>query len=169
MEAIKVILKQGAMQTSMFNKALDGVSDEQGLVRLNGDGNHLRWIAGHLTVIRYRLARRYGAQIEDYPHLDKYVLKDVPVPPNARALDTNIEYPTVKQIHDQWNYVSPLLWDAVAKLTPEELNTELKFKSPLGNAVIDSIAFTVMHEAYHVGQMSIIRKAIGHKAMNLLG
>ena len=34
-----------------------------------------------------------------------------------------------------------------------------------GKTIEDFLTFVVMHETFHVGQMSIIRKALGYQAM----
>ena len=36
-----------------------------------------------------------------------------------------------------------------------------------GNSLEDILAFIVMHESYHIGQMSIMRKQLGYASMQL--
>jgi uncharacterized damage-inducible protein DinB len=167
MSAINIVTREITLNTKLLNNGLDGISDSESILRLDGKGNHMRWLAGHLTGIRYRFVKRLGGQIEDYPHTDKYVLKDVPVPPNARALDPTIDYPTLKETLEQWNKASEIMIAAIGKLSEAQLNAESPFSPPFGgNTVLDSLAFLPLHEFYHIGQMSLIRTILGHKPLS---
>lgn len=165
MSAIDIVTREISLNGKLFGNVLEGITDNESVIRLNGKGNHLRWLAGHLTGIRYRFVKRLGGQIEDYPHTDKYVLKDVPVPPNARPLDEGIDYPSLVETLTQWNKASALLTDAIAKLKEEQLTMTSPFSPPTGgNTLLDALAFLAYHEAYHLGQMGQIRVCLGQSA-----
>lgn len=165
MSAIDIVTREIMLNSKLFGNVLEGITDKESTARLNGKGNHLRWLAGHLTGIRYRFVKRLGGHIEEYPHTDKYVLKDVPVPPNARPLDEGIEYPSLAETLDQWNKVSALLAEAISKLKEEQLSMASSFSPPTGgNTLLDALSFLAYHEGYHLGQMGQLRVCLGHSA-----
>lgn len=166
MKAIEIILKQAELNTKLFNNVLEGVEDENSTFSLHGKTNHLRWITGHLFLGRYRSIMRLGGTQEPYPHMDKYVLKDVP-PPNARPMDLNIDYPDLQETLRSWNKTSPDLINMIQNLSDEKLNGEGFFTSPTGGTtLIENFAFLTHHEMYHIGQMGLLRKSFSYTPMS---
>ena len=166
MNNTQIITRQLILQTKFFKNVLLDINDEESKIRMNKQTNHLAWIAGHLVVIRFGLAVRFGLRRYKYPHLDLFVIKDIP-PPNAKSLDENINYPHLNETLNYWDSYSEYLINKLPVLTEEQLNSELNFETPIGGkSVLESLAFSVSHEAYHIGQMSIIRKSLGHTAMD---
>ncbi len=162
---METIIKQLSMNTRWYINVLEGITDEEAAKRLNRNVNHLKWIAGHLLLGRYRSISRSGADIEPYPHVDKFIRKDTP-PPNAIPIDDSIEYPPLKETLEFWNAVSEKFLSRLPLISEEKLSAELPFTLPInGKTLRDVFAFTASHEAYHIGQMSFIRKSLGHKVM----
>ena len=165
MNSVQIITRQFVMQTRFYKNVLSDINEEESRLRLNKHTNHLAWIAGHLAVIRFGLAVRLGLRTNKYPHMDLFVIKDIP-PPNAKALDESVNYPGLSVTLKYWDSYSEFLTKRLPLLSEEQLNSELAFTTPIGGkSVLESLAFTVSHESYHIGQMSIIRKSLGHKAM----
>ena len=165
MNSIQIITRQLILNTKFYKNVLSDINNEESKIRLSGKTNHLAWIAGHLVVIRFGLAVRFGLRRNKYPHLDLFVKKDIP-PPNAKPLDESYNYPVLDETLEYWNSYSEYLTSKLPALTEEQLNFELPFDTPIGGkTILESLAFTASHEAYHIGQMSIIRKSIGHTAM----
>lgn len=166
MTGIQIITKQFILCSRLYKNVLEGINDEKSVVRLSDHVNHLRWIAGHLLMIRYRNIVRLGLESEVYPHADKFIIPDMP-PPNARPIDSTIEYPTLKESLSYWDLYSEYTLKALPALTEEQLNTEGTFESPIGGkTLLDTLAFIATHEVYHIGQMGLIRKTLGYKAMS---
>jgi len=165
MNGIQIIIRQLILQTRFYKNVLLDINEEESKFRLNEHTNHLAWIAGHLVVIRFGLAVRFGLRRNKYPHLELFVIKDIP-PPNAKQLDESVNYPGLNETLKYWDSYSDFLIERLPFLSDEKLNSELAFTTPIGGkSVLESLAFTVSHESYHIGQMSIIRKSLGHKAM----
>jgi uncharacterized damage-inducible protein DinB len=167
-KSIETILKQYSFNTRLFKNVLEGINDEESTKRLTDNINHLRWIAGHLTMGRYRNIMRTGLQAEVYPHIDKFIKKDTP-PPNAVALDVNMVYPSLEESMRHWNMYSEVLENGIPTLSEDALAAETPFRTIMGgNTVLDALEFVAMHEQYHIGQMSVIRRALGHSAMSFM-
>lgn len=163
---LQVIKRQFELSTRLFRNVLKDVKQEEGAHRLNGRGNHLQWIAGHLISIRHRNAQRFAKEMAPYAHNDKFVIPDMP-PPNARPLDENISYPELSELLQDWDKCSAALLEALDGITAEQLSTEGTFSTPLGGkTLLDMLAFIAYHEAFHIGQMSMLRRSLGHQAMS---
>ncbi|HWB27492.1 MAG TPA: DinB family protein [Chitinophagaceae bacterium] len=162
---IQPIAKQFALHTRLFNNVLEGVADEKGNQRLNQQVNHLQWIAGHLTNARYNQAPMLGLTAV-FPYKDLYTDASKP-PPNNRAIDESIAYPSLAEILGYWNSFAAPFTEAVANMGEEQLAGKLPFGIPIGdNTILGLMAFLASHESSHIGQMSIIRKYIGLDAMS---
>jgi len=165
MTSTETMSKQFALHNRLFNNVLEGIADASGNMRLNDQVNHLQWIAGHLTDTRYKFAPMFGLQA-NYPHTNLFTDPTQP-PPNNRAIDESIAYPALSETLQYWNELSTPFADAVAAITNEQAEAELPFGTPIGGkTLIGLLAFLTSHESYHIGQMSIIRKALGLSAMS---
>lgn len=165
----EIIIKQFNYQTRLFKNAIEGIDEQNSLTRLYNKTNNLRWIAGHLIVVRYRSITRMNVEVEQYPHYDKFTLKDATPPtPVTKAFDDSIEYPPLSESRKYWDIYSETMMKNLALLNNEQLSAGVPFEVPIGgNTLRDLLAFIATHECYHIGQMSIIRKALGYPPMIL--
>ncbi|MGZ4054044.1 MAG: DinB family protein [Bacteroidia bacterium] len=153
--------------TDWYLSVLEDISDKDGNIVLNDHTNSLEWLAGHLIVGRYRNMVRLGLQVEPYKNLDKFIDQTIP-PPNAIAFDSKIKYPGLTECKEQWTSYSNSFLEALKNVNESVLKKEVPFSFPTGgNTVEDALAFVVMHETYHIGQMSVIRKSLGYPSMQL--
>jgi len=165
MSSIQIISMQFALHTRLFNNVLEGVEESQGAKRMSEHVNHLQWIAGHLTNARYNYAPMVGL-IEIFPYKELYTDTTAP-PPNNRAIDASLKYPSLGEILKYWNSYAPAFVEAVSKLSDTQTATELPFGTPIGDkTMLGFFGFLVSHESYHIGQMSIIRRYLGLDPMS---
>jgi hypothetical protein len=165
MSSIKITKIQFDLQTRLFNNVLEGIADAIGNERLNDQVNHLQWIAGHLTNARYNFAPMLGIN-ESFPYKELYTDASKP-PPNNRAMDVTVTYPSLSEIAIYWNRMAPLLTESLSKLSEEQLAAELPFAMPIDdNSLGGFLGFLASHESCHIGQMSLIRKYLGLDAMS---
>ncbi|MBS1933001.1 MAG: DinB family protein [Bacteroidetes bacterium] len=165
MSSIKILAKQFALHNRLFSNVLEDINDKQGGERLSDQVNHLQWIAGHLTNSRYNYTPMLGLQLS-FPYKKEYTDETQP-PPNNRAISTSVNYPSLTEIQEYWNKLGNSFVESVANLNEEQQSAPLPFRVPIGgNTMLDLFAFLATHEAYHIGQMSIIRKHLGLSAMS---
>lgn len=165
MSAKQTLSQQFALHNRLFNNVLENIKDAQGSERLSEQVNHLQWIAGHLVNSRYNYTSMLGLELS-FPYKEKYTDHTAP-PPNNRALDKSIDYPSLSEIQKYWNELGNKFAEGVANLSEEQLSSPLPFRVPIGgNTMLDLFAFLATHESYHIGQMSIIRKYLGLSAMS---
>jgi uncharacterized damage-inducible protein DinB len=166
-ESINHVTKQYELLSNWYLFALADITDQDGSKIIHDQTNSLEWLAGHLITGRYRNIMRLGIKVEPYKYLDKFINQTLP-PPNAIAFDTKIKYPNLTECREQWTDYAVIFLNAIKNADESILKTELPFPIPTGGKTVeDALFFMSMHETYHIGQMSIIRKSLGYKSMQL--
>jgi uncharacterized damage-inducible protein DinB len=166
-EALKHISAQYQLLTDWYLFSLADISDQDGSKVAGDQINSLEWLAGHLITGRYRNILRLGVKIEPYKYLDRFINQTIP-PPNAIAFDKKIIYPSLSECREEWTNYAAIFLNALRNADEHILKSELSFSIPSGGKTIeDALAFMILHESYHIGQMSILRKLLGYKSMQL--
>jgi uncharacterized damage-inducible protein DinB len=144
-----------ALHARLFLNCLTDVDDATARRRL-GDTNSLAFIACHLVDARSFLARLAGSDIgSPFPQLA-----------NVRAIDEVTEWPSLSDIRTRWSRINETLAARLEQLSAEDLERETEQEFPIGKrTLLGAVAFLVSHEAYHIGQMSLLRKHAGLGAM----
>jgi hypothetical protein len=149
----------------LFRAALAGVgapagdpgsapaADAPAWLKRSGEANHVAFLAVHLAGARYYIVKFLGGTAQD--PLEHYHQK-------ARSIEDISEFPPPAEVLDAWNSVAPLLDAALARATPELLDGDsgLPFPAP-GPTRLHALTFLAQHEAYHLGQMCLIRRIHG--------
>ncbi len=145
------------LNTDLLLNCLEGLSDEDALQRLEGGGNTIAFLAGHLTDTRHFLAGRLGHPLAN--PLSRYLAQ-------ASSIDDIIEWPTLAEQREWWRTVSRHLSDVLAARTPEELSRPDAHRFPMADSTeLGLIAFLAQHDSYHIGQMGFLRRQLGKEAM----
>lgn len=160
------LIKQYQLLTDWYLSVLENVSEADGNHVIGDNQNSITWLAGHLLVGRYRNIGRLGLRIEPYPHLDAFMNQSQP-PPNAIAFDRNKTYPSLESCRKQWIQYAEIFLGRLRTVDEQVLTSALPFQLATGNTVEDALTFMAMHESFHIGQMSIMRKHLGYPAMKL--
>jgi uncharacterized damage-inducible protein DinB len=146
--------------TRLFNNVLDGISDNEANSRNNEHVNHIKWVAGHLLNTRLEGMNRLTGGEADTTYAEKFARNSVLDP-------TGASYPPLSEIVSKWNEVSPDISGRINKLPEELLDSPAPAQSPIHDETFRGLmAFLVSHEAYHVGQLGILRKLAGKDAMS---
>jgi hypothetical protein len=166
-ESLNHIIQQYELLNNWYLFSLADITDKDGSRTMNDQINSLEWLAGHLITGRYRNIVRLGVKIEPYKYLDKFINQTLP-PPNAIAFDAKLQYPTLTECREQWTNYAGIFLTAMKNADENILKSELPFQIPTGGKTIaDALVFMSLHETYHIGQMSILRKSLGYKSMQL--
>ena len=167
MNSINNFIKQYQLLTDWYISVLDLIPDSDGVKTFSNNSNSLEWIAGHLIVGRYRSSLLIGQQLAPYKHLDNFINQTIP-PPNTIAFDKSSTYPSLTESRTQWIVYSRIFINGLVNINETILSTQMPFSVPTGGkSVADALTFVNLHETFHIGQMSILRKLLGHPAMNL--
>ena len=165
MTTTEPLFKQFSLLTDWYLSVVENVQPADGRRTLSEHNNSLEWLAGHLLVTRCRLSARLGAQLAPWPHLDAYVNPALPLP-GFRPFDKNRVYPSLAECAAAWESASNTFLTALQAADQSVLQTVLPISGPTGgDTLADFLVSAVLHESFHIGQMSIVRKVLGYPAM----
>lgn len=140
---------------------LKGVSDEDALLQPAPAGNCLNWVAGHIAHSRAGTLALVGAE-PPFP-ADKYARYDRGSAPVTGGDDAA----PLRDIIDDIAAAQEPLLAALPGLTDEMLAAKAPF-SP-GNKEQETVGSLLVglafHEAYHAGQLGVLRRMSGHEGV----
>lgn len=162
MEIQTQLLKQFDLLDRWFKNSLADLSDDDTNLRIDPKMNPIKYIAGHLYNTLSIFAQISGANVE-VKWTDLFAGQG-----KTKALD-DYPYPNINEIKEEWSKVFPKVKEALSRLTEEMLSQEIP--SPIAQSGIfdstirDLWTFLNFHQAYHIGQIGILRKALGKDTM----
>jgi len=118
-----------------------------------GGANSIHWIAGHVAVGRRRLLCLLG-QPEPVLWADIFGKGSAETP--------HAVFPPLCEILNLWEVDARNLQNCLSALGAEELLAPAPFDLPGSRKTVGGwITYLAYHEAYHIGQISQLRKALG--------
>ncbi|GJJ04693.1 hypothetical protein RugamoR64_52310 [Duganella rhizosphaerae] len=121
-----------------------------------GGANSILWVVGHALVGRLRLLTLLGAD-NDIPWQEFFDKG------GSEALSaSDARRPDLPALMARWNASKDALARRLADLTAEDLAVPQSYDLPTCDpTLLGLISYFAFHEAYHIGQIACIRKAIG--------
>ncbi|HEX6745843.1 MAG TPA: DinB family protein [Longimicrobium sp.] len=141
-----------AFETRAAQANLNGLTHDDALAQPPGGGNCVNWMLGHIVTHRNHMLRLMGRGPVWGAELDaRYDRGSAPVTDGDGAVPLD-------QLLEAMERARAALSDGFAEMTPERLAEETGRGGPLGQR----LALMLGHELYHVGQISILRRLLGH-------
>ncbi len=134
----------------LFRRALDGLTDEQAREAHPG-ANPIAWIAAHVVSTRASFARGLGATL-DIPWASQF--------PRGGAVENVTTWPTLAEVLATWDTVHAAFMERLEALTSEQLAASTKIPG-LDDTLLGAMALAMLHDSYHVGQISAARRRYG--------
>jgi uncharacterized damage-inducible protein DinB len=162
MSAKKELLAQYDLHNVLFNTVIADISDEESNKQLLDPMNSVKWIAGHLLWAQGNLARTGGVEVTNL------WVAHFAAGPGASEADLNApkgEMPTLQMLKDKWNEIAPAIRVGLENLPEEALDSPIQFPLPMFNTVAGLWAFMNHHQAYHIGQIGVLRRGLGKEPM----
>ncbi len=151
------IAQQYKTSEYLFGKALDGVTESDLYRRPTAVTNHMLWIAGHIVDTRVLSLRALHATF-DLPWGDCFQ--------RGCEVHADSEYPSITTIADIFRAEGTLLAELLASVPDERLlQPATGVGVPRAQTLLDEITLVAWHEAYHLGQLGYVRKALGYSAL----
>jgi uncharacterized damage-inducible protein DinB len=138
-----------------IKRNLEGVTPDESTVKPQGGGNSANWIVGHIVVARHRLLTVLG---------EKGLLSEENIATYTRGSSGSVTSGlALESLVDAFHRSQPLLVARLQRLTDAELTTKSPMNSPAGPdaSLGAALAAMVFHEAYHIGQLGIVRRLLG--------
>lgn len=141
-----------AASDRLFIRALEG-ADREVLLRRppGGAGNPMLWIAGHATRVRSQVVRSLGHE-HAMPWADQFNRG------GSSADDSH--WPEVGVIIEAWNSLAAELQTRLDALSEDDLLGTTEAPS-LDGTLLGAVALLAFHDAYHVGQLGMLRANAG--------
>lgn len=156
------LLTQYDLHHKLYNNVLAGFSDEETNRRVHGDKkmNHVKYLAGHLLNSQYGIGMIAGIDPE-------IKWNELFAAMNQSEAKDDIDYPEIEEIKAEWNAIHEPIREGLTNLSLEELNS--KPPEPfdkLAESTGQLWAFLNHHQAYHIGQIGILRRGFGKPPMS---
>ncbi len=144
-----------ALNRKLFRNALADVSSEDANKRTSATSNHILWIAGHIAHTRAMIAQLLGQEAGD----ELKIFND--------EISDSASYPDLQTVQDFFNKITHQVHGGLSTTSAETLAGPPPFALPITEQSLGgAIAFLVQHEAYHIGQLGLLRKELGYPAMS---
>jgi hypothetical protein len=141
------------LNTLLFRNCLVGMTEEQSRSRPTPTTNHAAYVAAHVAGARFFLLKNLGA--EQPGPLERYI-------GSARRLDDVQQWPTLAETEAAWTHGGRALRDRLDAMNAADLDGPATPGFPrAGTSRLSTLSFLVQHEAYHIGQLSLLRTYVG--------
>jgi uncharacterized damage-inducible protein DinB len=137
-------------------QALSGLSADELRQAPTERNNSIIWVAGHLVQTRAMVLGFLGDPVET----GWGTLFD-----RGAALVDSSQYPSRDEIERVMRDVSPRLSARLRSITDDLLARPATMQVPGTQTLADELAFFALHDSYHVGQLSYIRKSLGYPGL----
>lgn len=138
----------------LVEKRIIGLSQEEA-DKPRGSGNPVTWLLGHLLNTRIHLVELTGGKV-------KFDASEV----FRTGFDSGKKYPTLKEMGAVWKTAARELATRLENIDEQKLAEPLSYEIPnKENTVAGALAFFTYHEAWHLGQISAIRKSIENEGL----
>jgi hypothetical protein len=158
MSAKDQLLIQYDLHTILFNNVLVDINEEEAEVRLAPGINHIKWLAGHLVWGQLGLARMGNVQV-DIPWTDHFNTQ------LTEPVSASIKMPSLVEIKTEWNKYAGPIRVGLEQMTEDALKSPIEFPLPAFKTTQSLWTFINHHQAYTIGQIGILRRALGKEAM----
>ncbi|MDN5213535.1 DinB family protein [Fulvivirgaceae bacterium BMA12] len=149
------VLELLKFNSQLFDERIASLTREQSLFRTAEKTNAILWIAGHLTNSRIHLLELLGEKRE---YAWSAAFKEAYNPDN--------QYPDLMTLSKVWQEVSTRIFDQLTLQDRASLEAEIGYELPHGiNTIRGAFVFWLYHEAWHLGQIAILRKAQGMEGL----
>ena len=139
---------------SVIHREIAGITQAESLIQPPYPGNCLNWVLGHILTGRDTCLRLLGLAQELAPEeYARYDRGSEPLKMPELALD-------IKDLKAKLDRSHKTLLSRLEEIGTAGLEAEVEFgrgREPLGGA----IAFLQWHEAYHTGQLDLLRQVAG--------
>ena len=142
-----------------FLNATEGLNDDQAAWRAVEESNSAGFIALHVVQSRHHIAKMMGLELVD---------PFAPLTKGRRSIAEMQGMPALEEVRAEWKRLTGELRVRFGQISPAELDKDTGTGLPIDDkSVLGVVAFLLMHEAYHIGQLGLLRRQVGLGAMAL--
>jgi hypothetical protein len=139
----------------MAKKLLSSLNSEELYFRPYHNTNHLVWQMGHIGIIRNSIIRLAGGEFLPILENEKNLFGS-----GSKIIENNA-YPKIELIIEAFEKRGEAIAELINKIDDQKLSETSPFNLPTKeNTIGDHIHFFLMHEARHLGEMSLIKNIV---------
>jgi hypothetical protein len=143
----------------VFVQNTEGITAEDSLVSPPAGGNCINWVGGHIVASRNSVLALLGAERVGSPdQWDRYARGTEPITSPSDGVPW-------EEIRAAFETSQERFREALSRATPDDLAAPLpEDANPFGvESVGQMLAAFAFHEAYHVGQLGVLRRVAGRE------
>jgi uncharacterized damage-inducible protein DinB len=145
------VIAQLELQTILFRRVLSEITDNEANKSLADHLISIKWIAGHIVNTRISLWSILSGKADD-PVYSRLFGK-------GTSVITSQSFPAMNEILEKWESVTNDLMGSIENCTDGFLMSKPPFQTSIPDTtMMGLIAFMTIHEAHHMGQISVLRK-----------
>ncbi|MEW6050528.1 MAG: DinB family protein [Candidatus Zixiibacteriota bacterium] len=142
-----------------IRKLVDDISEEEAIVCLPGNPNHIKFLVGHISTTAAFALTVAGVK-PDYPgEWMKMFARGATV-----TADISV-YPSIADIRTRLYALHAALEEFVATCDEGALERVNVIRPGWDENAMDGVLFFAAHDFYHAGQIAMIRRALGRDRM----
>jgi uncharacterized damage-inducible protein DinB len=146
------LLQSLKFSDTVVNRNCDGITQEESLVHPQQQGQNFNWVLGHMVKTRNDILGLLGKKpLFEESKFSIYTPKDF-VPEKAV---------NVKELQNCFNALQRELLNEIESFTPEKLQQPASIVPNRPDTVGSVLGTIFWHEAYHAGQLGVIRRVVG--------
>jgi uncharacterized damage-inducible protein DinB len=137
---------------------VEGITQEESLIQPRPAGNCINWVVGHLVCVYDGMLPLLGQKpVLGTEALKRYARGTPPLQNSSEALQFD-------ELLTAWEQASKRVDAGLANLTPEQLDAPARSPRNNPNETLRSLLGRIsFHQAYHAGQLGILRRLAGKK------
>lgn len=152
-KSIVSIAEQYKLNAALVERVLDGFTDEAMRFRPDGKANPAHFILGHITSVRFTIARMIGLEM-------KVAWEELFA--RGAELKDAAQYPSVTEIRAAFSEVAEAINKRFEEVTDVDLSAEPPWEPPgMEKSIRGVLNFLAFHESYHIGQLGYLRPLVG--------
>ena len=145
------------LNAQLLRNCVDGLSEAQASSRVLPALNSIAFLVAHMTDARHTLLALLGGTA---------VNPLAPLFEGARGIDDVSSLPTLAELLEGWARVDEALDARLDAVSVAALEAPSPQAYPGGDrSVLGALAFLTQHDSYHIGQLALLRRALGLPAM----
>ncbi len=141
-----------SVNSKLLVNSFKNVTNSDALKRPNRKTNSMMFLLLHIIDARYFILKQLDKEIKN--PFGKYV-------DWANSIEDIKIYPKLNRVLTEWKVLNKIFMKKLETISSDKLKSKIEFQFPGGNTALNMISFLSEHEAYHVGQLGLIRKFLG--------
>lgn len=137
------------------NSVLRDITEEESLRRVDGYPNHIRWEAGHMARGISQILQCLTDELNFPVNWTELFSR------SSIILEDSSDYPSLGEIKAHSDNLYVKLFETLTSVDDAKLEEEVQIFDTWKAARVRGALFLCMHDFYHAGQITVLRRALG--------